>query len=409
MNAPLVLILADDVTGMADCAARCRSAGLPATIWLGTPDGVSLHEATLQGAAAFTSDSRRLPPEAAAARVRELVAHLSGAAGTDEAIWYKKIDSTLRGNLGAELDAILDVRAAKGDPACALVVPAFPAQRRGLEDGYLVHTGTPPQTVHLPSLLSSQSRRKVAAVDLATVRGGSARLAAALRANLATGAQLFAVDGMDDVDLEAVLVAAQEVMPDALLCGSAGLIGVLARRLAGAPASIATQVTPRAPLAASIALVAGSGSPMAQHQIATLVAHGQVNRLVVTAEGSEALRPCRAPHQDWLIHLPAPPPGATLEGPTARALAARLADEATRLIAQESITTLILAGGDTATTVLDQLGIARLDVLRELQPGIPLTTGQSADGRRLAVVLKSGNHGTENTLVDLVRDLRGEN
>ena len=41
MTTPTVLILADDVTGMSDCAARCRQAGLPAAIWLFRSDEVA--------------------------------------------------------------------------------------------------------------------------------------------------------------------------------------------------------------------------------------------------------------------------------------------------------------------------------------------------------------------------------
>ena len=93
-----LVIVADDVTGAADSAARCHYAGLPATIYLRpTPPPWP------SGAIAFSTDSRFLPPAEAAAQVRRLLAPLKGA----PAIWYKKIDSTLRGNLGAELDAML--------------------------------------------------------------------------------------------------------------------------------------------------------------------------------------------------------------------------------------------------------------------------------------------------------------
>jgi len=70
-----------------------------------------------------------LPADLAAQRVRALAAGMGEHA---ESTWYKKIDSTLRGHLGQELDALLDTLGR----SCALVCPAFPAQRRGLVDGY---------------------------------------------------------------------------------------------------------------------------------------------------------------------------------------------------------------------------------------------------------------------------------
>src|SRR5206468_1142263 len=109
-------------------------------------------------------------------------------------IWYKKIDSTLRGHLGQELDALLDTLGR----SCALVCPAFPAQRRGLADGYLVIDPVPAQPLHLPSLLARQSGRSVAAIGLDDVRGGVDRLAERLLAQRARGAELLVADALDE-------------------------------------------------------------------------------------------------------------------------------------------------------------------------------------------------------------------
>ena len=155
-----LIILADDLTGAADCAGRCHQAGIAATIAL---PGARVHESG--GAICCTTDSRHLPADVAARRVRELAAGMSEYAGST---WYKKIDSTLRGHLGQELDALLDTLGR----SCALVCPAFPAQRRGLADGYLVIDPAPAQPLHLPTLLTHQSRRSVVAIGLDDVRGG---------------------------------------------------------------------------------------------------------------------------------------------------------------------------------------------------------------------------------------------
>ena len=62
-------ILADDLTGAADTAARCRQFGLPATIFVNIPE-----RPLPPGALAFTSDSRHLTGEAAAKQTRNTVA-----------------------------------------------------------------------------------------------------------------------------------------------------------------------------------------------------------------------------------------------------------------------------------------------------------------------------------------------
>jgi uncharacterized protein YgbK (DUF1537 family) len=47
------------------------------------------------------------------------------------------------------------------------------------------------------------------------------------------------------------------------------------------------------------------------------------------------------------------------------------------------------------------LGITALQVEAELFPGMPLTTGLTADGQRYQIILKAGNHGDEETLATL--------
>lgn len=64
--------------------------------------------------------------------------------------------------------------------------------------------------------------------------------------------------------------------------------------------------------------------------------------------------------------------------------------------------TLVLTGGDTARAVLDRLGVDRLEVLGELEPGICL----SRAGDRFFVT-KAGGFGDSHSLVRVLRHLRG--
>jgi uncharacterized protein YgbK (DUF1537 family) len=428
MSSPSLLIVADDLTGAADCAARCRHAGLPATIAVQAP-----RLPLPPGAVAFTTDSRHLDPVHAAQRVRTMVGALVGATN---AIWYKKIDSTLRGNLGRELDALLDTL---GHP-CALVCPAFPAHGRGLLDGRL--TGAPVQPVHLPTLLAHQSQRAVAALPLAAVRAGPGCLAAHVAEMRARRAQVLVVDALSEDDLHTIVAAVTQALPDALLCGSGGLIGALAARQAAGSRAQATgeaagsmpyrrdtphprplsrvqgegrQGAPPRPLrerglggegiAAGPALVVvGSGSAMAHAQIAYLRRCG-VQTIAVGAETAWQGT------GDVVLHLPEPssPEGRSpLEGPAAREAAARLAEVALAAIARRRPAVLVLVGGDTAISVLARLGIQYLTVLRELLPGMPLTWGVDAACVSHSVIMKAGSHGDETTLATLVARARSE-
>ena len=386
-----LLILADDLTGAADSAARCDQAGLPATISLEPPA-----PPLPMGALAFTSDSRHLTPQAAAKRVRQVVAHLQDV----PAHWYKKIDSTLRGHLGPELDALLESL----ERPCAVICPAFPGQGRGLRAGYLVAPGVPDRSLHLPSLLREQSRRRVAFVPQ------SPHLAQDLAAARRQGAELLVVDGLSENHLARILDGVKAALPQALLCGSAGLVGVWAQRLAtersaGSEEGSGRGEAGRQGLPRPVLALVGSGSAMAHRQMAVLAGSGLgVDRLQLDEETEAAdlaarLDPAR---KIWLLHLPPPPEGARLDGPEARSWAQRLARAGLAALALRWPATLLLVGGDTAMTLLRALGVARLVVQAELEPGMPLCQGVDGQGRSLQVLLKAGSHGQAESLVALL-------
>ena len=383
-----LLIVADDLTGAADSAARCFHAGLPATVFMQL-----VAPPWPPGAVALSTDSRHLLPSEAAARVRLLLAPLRHAAAT----WYKKIDSTLRGNIGAELDAMLSTLAAPGQPAVAVVCPAFPAQGRGLMEGRLwfpLLQGEPPD---LPALLAQQTERPVVLIALADVRAGEAVLAARLQSAVEHGAQILVVDARTDADLATILAAVQRALPHALLCGSAGLMAPLARAVAqqeGAPHIDQKPLTLQPPLLA----VVGSGSTMAHRQIDAL---RQTEEIAVVEIGQDQSFPLElegSGKRAVILHLPKPDAATPLEGHRARALAATLAETAVRLAPRLQPGLLLLVGGDTTVHMLERMGIRRLTVLAELMPGIPLLEGVDDSGSRALLITKAGNFGDEHTL-----------
>ena len=125
-------IVADDLSGAADCAAAFAPACGPVVVALGEVAPVS-------GNVAMDTDSRALDAAAATAAVACAFACIPrGSSGA--ALVYKKIDSTLRGHVGAELRAALD---AAPQFAGAVIAPSFPEQGRTLRDGKLCVHGRP--------------------------------------------------------------------------------------------------------------------------------------------------------------------------------------------------------------------------------------------------------------------------
>jgi uncharacterized protein YgbK (DUF1537 family) len=395
MSVPKLVVIADDLTGAADTAARCVQAGLSAEIWLESSLELTREMCTAE-VVSLSTDSRFLSPEEANGRVTQTLAALSAWSGV---VWYKKIDSTLRGNLGAEVDAML----AMLPETVAVVCPSFPAQGRGLQEGTLIYTGAPPR--HLATLLRQQSKLSVSEIGLDVVHQGPDALAAAMDALRNQGERVLVVDGMTDGDLNTIVTAAQGV-GKCLLCGSAGLVAPLASRLAARqrPRVESDAMIPPGPI---LALV-GSGSDMAHHQIAQ-VSKSNAMRVRTLDDGWYGVDLVGAqsyPVGDWLIHLEKPVSATALEGSVARAEAARLADIAYAAVERLQPSVLFVVGGDTAYYALRRLGIQRLIVTEELLPGIALTFGTDKWGTQRAVVLKPGNFGDEQTLVTLQQAIR---
>jgi len=86
-------IVADDLTGAMDSSGYFARRGLNTVVLL-EPDFSSTADVLV-----INTNSRAETPDIAHERVRHAVRNLSGR------VIYKKIDSTLRGNIGTELEA----------------------------------------------------------------------------------------------------------------------------------------------------------------------------------------------------------------------------------------------------------------------------------------------------------------
>src|SRR5215210_5135759 len=151
----LIAIIADDLTGAADAGVQLVHAGYRTAVFFGESEVL----ADDLDAVSFDTDSRTMPAGFAAKRVLE-AAHTAREAR----IVYKKLDSTLRGNVAAELAAALGGARRKS----VVVAPAFPAAGRTTVGGtQRVHgvpidetevandPHTPVTEAHVPSLLAN--------------------------------------------------------------------------------------------------------------------------------------------------------------------------------------------------------------------------------------------------------------
>jgi uncharacterized protein YgbK (DUF1537 family) len=337
-------IMADDLTGACDAGTLFAGrAPVPVTVWPAAP--------VVAEVAVVDTESRHIDREAASARV-------SGAAASRPAAtsWFKKIDSTLRGHVGAEIVALLE---ATGAPS-AVTCPAFPSEGRVVLDRVLWVDGA--ATAHVVDVIRSESDRPLAWVPLAEVRAG----AVALAARLARLAGMIAVaDAETDDDLDTIVGAALALEQVPLLAGSAGLALPLAARL-GLSAGRAALPGGR------WLIVAGSLHEATRRQLARARRAGL--RVLATAAAEDT--------------------------DTGEA-AATLAREAARLLATESFDLIVLIGGDTAVAFYRTLDAKRIDLVGAPRPGLAFGYVRAPGHPVLPVLTKAGGFGPPGLFVSL--------
>ncbi|TJZ96096.1 four-carbon acid sugar kinase family protein [Actinacidiphila oryziradicis] len=383
---PAVLIIADDLSGAADSAVALADRA----------DAVVLldAEAPLPRATVVSvdTDSRYADPAAAAARVTAAVRRSD--VGT---LVYKKIDSTLRGNIGPEIHGCLTaLDALHGRNHLAVVAPAFPATGRTVVDGRVLVAGERVELRHPGRVpLVEQLRAAGLTVRLLGLRELRAGDAAGVLAD-AAGADAVVVDAVVDDDL-ARAVSACDGLP-VLLAGSAGLAHHLALVDGGARTAPAAAQRPYGP----VLIVVGSRSEQAYAQCRTLATELPAVPVAVTTANGGTERAARqlvsalSAGRDAVVFLD---PSLAVEPSRAQEFARALANVAR--IGADDAGTLIATGGETARAVLLAMGVCSLTVEGEIEPGVARahTTGG------LTVITKAGAFGDRGTLLRAAREL----
>lgn len=392
-------IIADDLTGACDTGALFCGRGRVAVFI------APAHPGRDWEVAAVDTESRALAPDAAARRMSAVGSQLGGRLAGG--VVFKKIDSTLRGPIGAELDALLSAAGRSG----ALLCPAFPAQHRTVRDGVLYVDGMPAHqsaigrdpdypgaTSDILEVLSAQTARPLRHLPLEAIRGPGEELARTLDR---MDGGITVADAETEADLQALAGAARD-RPELLLAGSAGLARAVTASLGYTP--------PPASLPAGSAwlVVAGSLHPATRAQIKLLAAGGAA-ALWVDADGAAdpaslvaALRAGR----------PALIASQVLDRDTTRArvlIAERLADVAARTLAEVWPTLTCVTGGETTHALVRAVGASHLELTGSPVSGLAvgeLVVNGTSTQRRLAVLTKAGGFGPPDLFVALLRGTR---
>ena len=423
-------VIADDLTGAADTGVQFAKRGFYTILF---PFGLESIEPPpclreLQIAALSTA-TRGIQARLAHDTVKNATALLKDL--RPQSI-YKKIDSTLRGNIGTEIEAVMEVT---GEEA-AMVAPAFPAHKRTTVGGIHFVNGktlsrtevasdpvSPVDESHIPTLVRSQTKLKVGHIGLEEVRHGPDALRRCMFRNLKDGERIIVLDAVTDSDLRKIAEAGMSISFSTLMVGSAGLASQLFRSPGQADSSREHFARCEEGGEGVVVIISGSLSSVTSEQLSEVerVSGGKiipvsVHRLIVgqgsgSGQGNEIVSEIMsAMKANRVVGIQSVRESNPSPAPVTPSLITeylgRIALQIVRN-GRQTIRGLILTGGDTALAVLEQLGISQLRLMDEVLPDIPYGEVVGGDFVGLPIVTKAGAFGDGSALVKCIDFLNG--
>ncbi len=400
--------IADDFTGATDLASMLVQNGMRTVQLIGVPDGPPPDA----DAVVVALKSRTIP---AAEAVKQSLAAFEWlrAAGCKQFFfkYCSTFDSTDEGNIGPVADALV---AALGC-GFALANPAFPANNRSVYQGHLFvgtallnesgmenHPLTPMRDANLVRVLSRQTDGTVGLVPFATVVQGADAIRKAMTALKEQGRRYAIVDAVTNADLIAIGKAAAD---HPLITGGSGIAMGLPENFRNAGLLTKQDAGHLPDVAGHAAVLAGSCSRATLMQVAR--ARERVPTLELDPLTTRDPAALAKQALDWVegklgatpvvIAASAPPDKvAALQAALGREAAGALVEDALAAIAaglvERGVRRMVVAGGETSGSVVSRLGVQRLRIGGEIDPGVPWTYAEGR-GEPMLLALKSGNFG----------------
>lgn len=430
-----IAIIADDLTGASDSGVQFARKGFETQVIFNI-DHFSTSTQEIE-VIVLDTDSRSVSGKVAYQKAKVAAVQVNQLGFKHV---YKKMDSTLRGNLGTEIDAVADTIPVD----FTVVAPAFPKLGRTTRNGIHYMNNVPiaqtevardpkcPVTEsNLVKLLASQSKRKAGLIPLETLRAGKEAVLSQVKALLQKQIEILVFDSVSGEDMQQIaeIMAVSEYR--ILWAGSAGLADYLPEALALLSSSSKALNSVISVTNKPVLLVAGSISKVTRSQVAAFNLSPQVTAVefntvmaLTSDEGcSKEIERCKmelltaiAAGSDVSLYASSSPEHVELSKAVgavrgfdstevSNRIAAILGGIASGIIREIELQGVILTGGDTAKAVCKHLSVSGIQLISEVEPGISL--GQLVGSTPLWVVTKAGAFGNENSLVHAKVALKG--
>lgn len=405
------IIIADDLTGAADCAIAFAKNGVAAS--------VMFNDAAAQTTVvALDVGSRPFPgPKAASMQHQVLERHFRPGLKL-----YKKIDSLIRGQPAAETAATIKFLRERGHGGFAVLAPAFPALGRvtrnasiflndeALEQTAIWHYEHTYANANLVDMLKSADINAYS-IPLEIIRQGEKCIVDNIREAMHKGYDAVVCDAETDQDLEQIAQATLPMANDLFWIGTGGLAGPLAHTekqeetdafitLPSCPGGILTIVGSLAQASRNGAEHMRSSASVKYIPVPPHIAFsGKKQHLSELADA--AVAGLKAGNDVLVEITEVPDPDLSKGGE----LAGNMAEAFKEAVGVAG--GLVITGGETAAAFLSIAGIDGIHLVDEVERGVP--AGLTLGSRTIPIVTKAGSFGTELTLtkgLEFVRSVK---
>ncbi|WP_400246818.1 four-carbon acid sugar kinase family protein [Niallia sp. JL1B1071] len=419
-------IISDDLTGANDSGVQLALKGLSTTVVFDYGNS-SLN--TEFDVLILDTDSRAKQEEGAYKSVVKAASFLKKRGYNH---LYKKVDSTLRGNIEAELSAIETVY----KPEIIVIAPAYPKMRRQTINGHHFVDGkiitetefakdpkTPVQESYLPRLLNPNDNRKIKLLNRELWRKSKEGIDNIIQSSLVEGSTWFVCDAETEEDLIQIAKQFVRLNKSIVWAGSAGLIEYLPEILNLDTASV--KDTEEMEVNHTL-IVSGSLSQVTKKQLCKVESLSNsyflkidpvdlVNHMYRLDELAKRIEQHKS-YQHFVLYVEADDgnrtsaveAGKTLglsRNDVSEAISNGLGIIANHLLEMfPTIQGLALTGGDTAKAVCRALGVTEMELYLEIEPGLPFGKIRTKNNSYWAVT-KAGGFGEEESLIKAIEFL----
>ena len=424
-------IIADDLTGANDTALQFQKRNARTHILLDYEEIDIEDNNTDMSVWATSTETRNISAPIAQKRVEQAIKSMSEKLNIDR--FYKKIDSTVRGNIAPETLTMLKTL----EKDASVIIPAFPSEGRTTVGGYHLLKGipigrtemaqdphSPISESHLPTMLRNQLDEEdkdiVGHIELKTIMNGAGPILIKLNELIKQGKKLIVADAVSIVDIEQIILAINKSEYNILPTGTAAAASVLSDIWLK---EVDHREQHHIPLLPKL-IISGSATEINSNQIDKFKKCDEFEDVFeIALTQNNILDGVKDEMVDLIInnlkesntvlvhssHLIENFDGFSDDSLTAELTKHKFASDITDFLAlltkkvlERQNVILVTLGGETSYKCCRAIGSMELNLIDEVCPAIALCV----DKKDRFIITKSGNLGNSNTLIDILHYIK---